>query len=266
MTALFSWTNHVDRSGASLSASQTAGNLTPDNMAKPQIIIPWRTTSVTAWGQADFGADVAVGCLCLRFRRTNGSVPPSAGTVRHQLDADGGTPGAGVAYDSTAVAINCDADYGYHLIVLSSELSARYWRFTFAVSGVSFIDVGRAWAGPAFRPTINVGYPHDDMWFDRTVISSAGRAGTEWADPRPFQRAIGVNLGAIHEDDHASIRSLMRAAGIGGQVLFCLDPDTADGRQRDTIIGRREQNRALSHSVPTSPKIYGTTLSIRESL
>ena len=266
MAVLFSWINHVDRSGASLSASQTAGDLTPSNMAKPQVATPWRTTSLTAWGQVDFGADVAIGCVALRFRRVNGSVPPTTGTVQHQLDADGGTPGTGAVYDSTAVALNVDAEYGYHLTVPSSEQTARYWRFTFAVSGVTFIDVGRAWAGPIFQPKHGIGFPHSDVWFDRSAVSAALRSGVEWVDPRAFQRAIGINLGAVEEDEKASARGLMRTAGVSGQMLFCLDAATADNRKFDTIIGRREQNRALVHAVPSGPKLYSTTMTIRESL
>ena len=266
MTALFSWTNHVDRSGATLSASSTAGDLTPSNMAAPQIAIFWRTTSLTAWGQVDFGADVSIGCLALRFHREGSSVPPETGTVQHQLDADGGAPGTGAVYDSAAISINCDADYGYHLHVPTTAQTARYWRFTFDTPDVPFLDIGRAWAGNAFQPTIDVGYPSEDAWGDRSVVTATGRAGVEWVDSRSFQRVFGISMGAIDETDRESVRSMFRAVGLNGQILFCLDPSTADGRKRDTIIGRRTQNRSLNRTVPSSPPLYSTSLSLRESL
>lgn len=267
MTALFSWTNHVDRSGAVLSASQTAGDLTPSNMATPQVAVFWRTTSLAAWGQVDFGADVPIGCLALRFNRQGNAVPPETGTVQHQLDADGGAAGGGAAYDSGAVAINCDALYGYHLHVPPATLTARFWRFTFAgISDVTFLDVGRAWAGNAFRPTIDVGYPSEDRWGDRSLVSTTGRAGVEWVDHRPTQRVFGVSLGAVAETDREPVRSMFRETGVSGQLLFCLDPSTAGGRMRDTIIGRRTQDRSLNRAVAASPALYSTSLSIRESL
>lgn len=267
MTALFSWTNHVDRSGAALSASQTAGDLTPSNMASPQVAIFWRTTSLTAWGQVDFGADVSIGCLALRFHREGNSVPPETGTVQHQLDADGGTAGTGAVYDSTAISINCDPLYGYHLHVPTTAQTARYWRFTFAsITDVSFLDVGRAWAGNAFQPTIDIGYPHEDAWGDRSLVTSTGRAGVEFVDDRCFQRIFGISMGAIDATDRESVRSMLRATGLSSQLLFCLDPSTADGRKRDTIIGRRSQNRSLNRAIPSGPALYSTSLSIRESL
>ena len=266
MTALFSWTNHVDRSGAVLGASQTAGDLSADNMAKPQMALVWRTTSPVGYGEVDFGANVDVGCLALRFKRVGTSIPPTSGTIRHLLDVEGGTPGAGGAYDSTAVTLNVDAAYGYHLHVPLSGVTARYWRFTFDTPGAPFLDVGRAWAGNAFRPRIDVSFPYEDAWGDRSIVSAAARSGVEWIDSQPLQRSLGISLRTIHEDDRLPVRQMMRSAGTSGQILFCLDPSTADGRKLDTIIGRRSQNRPLSHSVASDPRLYSTSLTIRESL
>lgn len=236
-------------------------------MAKPQMTTFWRTTTLTAWGQVDFGSDQTVGCLALRFAREGNSIVPTTGNVQHLLDADGGTPGTGLAYDSGAVALNTDADYGYHLNFPGSDKTARYWRFQFsAVSGVTFIDVSRAWAGNVFQPTLDIGFPYDEVWGDLSVLSLGGRSGTEWVDDRPMQLAFGIQLGAIEASDAVSVKQMMLAIGISKQILFCKDPTDGTSRKLQTVIGRRSENRALSKSLIANPALYSTRLLIRESL
>jgi hypothetical protein len=257
--ALLSWINHVDLSATVLSSSGHAGDLAPSNLADPIVGKRFRTTSLTGWGQADFGANKTVGVLALVFPRD--TTFPTSGTVRWQLDVDGGTAGAGATYDSTAISIGASEGYGYHLH-LPTEASVRYVRFTFAVTGLSFIDVGRLWAGEAWRPDVNIVGGYEDEWDDLSVISRAQRSGAEYVDERPNQRLYAVGLEALDDSDRNDIREMQRIVGISKQLLFCLDPDSFT---RQTILGRLRASTPIRHRALTS-HLYTKAFAIRESL
>ena len=259
--ALLSWTNLADGSDVVLSASDQAGDLSVSNVADPIVGRRWRTTTLTGWLQVDLGADAAMHVMALRFPRDTPF--PVAGTVRHQLDADGGTPGTGAAYDSTAIAINTQDGYGYHFHLPSTAQTARYWRATFNVSGVTWIDVGRAWlGGEAFRPEFDVSGGYEDRWEDLSQISVAARSGAEFVDSRPRRRAMAFGLDALSQAERDTLREMNRLAGISQQVLFCLDPDTPE---TETVLGRWAGTLALRHRA-LSQKLYRQAFALRESL
>ena len=255
---LLSWQNLIDSSATVLTASQQAGDLAIENVANPIVGRRWRTTSLTAWGQADFGSDQEIGVVGLVFPRD--TTFPTSGTITHTFDADGGTAGAGAALDSGAVAIGTVAGYGYHLYRPTTPVTARYWRWTFNVSGVNFIDVGRAWAGEAWRPSVNISLGWGDEWGDLSRLSAAAKSGAEFVDPGPRQRAVAFGLDFMSDEDRADVREMQRIAGLSNQVLFCQDPDAY---ARETILGR------IAESTPIREpglSIYSKAFRIRESL
>ena len=69
MVANLSWVNHVDDSATVLTADVTAGDLSISNVADSIIGRRHRTTTLTSYGQADFGSDKTVGIICLVFPR-----------------------------------------------------------------------------------------------------------------------------------------------------------------------------------------------------
>ena len=255
---LLSWVNHVDLAAAAITASQETGNLSISNVASSIIGRRWRTTELTGWGQVDFGTDQEVGVLALRFPRDTPF--PVAGTISHQLDADGGTPGAGAAYAALTQPIGTTEGYGYHVHLPTTAITARYWRFTFAVTGVSFIDVGRAWAGPAWRPTFNIALGYQDGWSDLSRISSSTRSGAEFVDVRARQRAFTFGLEALSDTERDELREMGRLTGISQQLLFVKDPDTPT---METVLGRMSGTTPIRHrNIPIHQKAF----SIRESL
>jgi hypothetical protein len=257
--AIFSYENHVDRAAAVLSSSGHLGGLAPSNMAHAIVGKRCRISSLTGYGQVDFGADVDVGVLCLRFPRdTMGAL---AGTVRHRLDADGGTPGTGAADDSTAISINAVEGYGYHLYKLSAAVAARYWRFTFNASGVTYIDVGRAWAGEVFQPVRNFSYGIEDIWGDLSAVGQSPRSGAEYVDARARQRMIGFGLPNMTTADKDTVREMQRICGASQQLVFMKDPTDTSGKE--IILGRMGETNPIAH---TSFPIHATTFRIRESL
>ncbi len=255
---LLSWANHVDVSGAVLTASASAGDLSISNVADPIVGRRHRLTSLTGWGQVDFLTNKTVGLLALVFPRD--TTFPTSGTIRHQLDADGGTAGAGAAYDSTAVAIGTVDGYGYHVHQLATPVSARYWRWTFNVTGVSYIDVGRAWAGETWSPTYNIAFGYADEWSDLSRISVAERSGAEYVDERPRQRVFAFGLEALSEAERDDIREMQRLAGISKQILLVKDPANWD---TETVLGRLAASTPILHR---DLSIFSKAFTIRESL
>lgn len=253
-----SWVNHIDGSATVLSASQTAGDLSISNVADPVVGKRWRTTTLTAYGQADFGANKTIGIVCLRFPRDTAF--PTAGTVTHRFDADGGTAGAGATLNSGALAIGTTEGYGYHVYKLSTAISARYWRWTFNVTGVSFVDVGRAWAGEWFVPTYDIAFGYGDEWGDLSGISASRRSGAEFIDAGPRQRLFAFGLNALSESERNSIREMQRIAGVSQQILFCKDTTAPT---KETVLGRLGNSTPILH--PNLP-IFTKAFTVRESL
>lgn len=252
------WVNHIDAAATVLTASQAAGDLSVSNVAHPVIGRRWRTTSLTAYGQADFGADKTIGVVALRFPRD--TTFPTAGTVRHQFDADGGTAGSGAVHDSTAISIGTADGYGYHVYILPSSVTARYWRWTFDVSGVDYVDVGRAWAGELWRPTYNIAFGYGDEWGDLSRVTVAERSGAEYVDQRSRQRMFAFGLEALSQSERDDLREMQRIVGMSMQVLFVKDPESP---AKETLIGRLAQSTPILHrDLP----IYSKAFTIRESL
>lgn len=257
---ILSWVNLIDASAVVLTASDTSGDLSISNVADTIIGRRHRTTVLTAYGQADFGSNKTIDVVALRFPRD--TTFPTSGTVQHEFDADGGTPGTGAAHDSGAIAINTTDGYGYHLYKLSSPVTARYWRWNFNVSGVTFIDTGRAWAGEVFEPTINVDGGWSDDWADLSRVAAADRSGAEYVDSRPRQRVMAFGYSALSASERDTMREMQRLSGLSGQVLFCLDPDNPSVL---TNIGRANRTTPILHR-RLSIDLYSKAIAIRESL
>lgn len=255
--AALSWVNYVDASAAVITASQEVSNATVSNLADPVVGRRWRTTDMAAYGQVDFGEDKSVDVLALVFPRD--SAFPLSGTITHTLDADGGTPGAGAVY-TNAAAIGLVTGYGYHAIVLAATLTARYWRFTFNTVGVPALDVGRAWAGAAFRPDYNISYGYEDSWGDLSRVVAGARSGAEYVDERPRQRGFAFGLNAITDAEKSSVREMQRIAGVSRQVLFVKDPDAA---ATETMLGRMAASTPIRHA---NIDIHQKAFVLRESL
>ncbi len=241
----FGWANYVIDAATTIDATDTAGNLAAENVRTIQIPRFWGSTVLTATLKFDLGFDRNIGVLGLRFpRRTE---VPTSGTVRWRLDANGGTPGAGSAYDSAAIALNTDAGYGYHSHWPAATQTARYVWATFAVSGITRLDVGHAWISQAFRPAINPAYPLDDGWLDPSIVQRSAAARATFVDRRECARLLSMTFESVLNDEKDQVREILRVTGVSSPLLFCLDPDMADARKFETVIGLLRQANPLRH-------------------
>ncbi len=259
MVALLSWVNHVDDAATILSASDSEGDLSISNVADSIIGRRWRATA-TSWGQADFGSNKTIDIVCLVYPRD--STVPTSGTIQHQFDASGGTPGAGAAHDSGAIAHDVSDGYGYHVYKPSAAITARYWRFTFSTAPTA-VNIGRAWAGEIFQPTLDIAFGIGDEWEDLSRVSAAARSGAEYVDERSRRRLFTFALNALSTAERDSIREMGRLVGTSKQLLFVKDPAAPT---KETVIGRFAQTTPLLRPQPASVALYAKLFKIRESI
>jgi len=186
--------------------------------------------AVDAWG-----AQLVPGTSPLGYRATEGA-PAGDG------------PGVGRAFLGPAEAGGWQPGYGVHVRALAAPVQARFWRADFWGAGQGFIDLGRAWTGPAWRPSRNGartgGINADWRWEyrDGSEVTRNPRSGIEFVDAGPRQRAASFGLRLTSDEDAAAVREMTRVAGQGGQVLFV--PRLSAGQPalgQEAMIGRLER-------------------------
>lgn len=256
-TAKLSYVNHVDRDGALASASVTSGSMAPPAIFDTRPLKRWRSTTLNVWLQIDFGADVDIDVIALVFPRDTAF--PS-GTVQFLLDANGGTPGAGAAYDSGSVTLDIEPGYGYQVQQPSATVTARYLRIQFNATGVSRLDVGRVWAGELFEPERNIDTGYVDRWLDASAKTRGERSGSTFVDELDRFREISFAFSTVSQSDRAVHRELQRLVGISKQVLLLVDPDTP---KTETVLGRLEELSGVRYRA-NAFQLYEATYLVRE--
>lgn len=252
----FSYQNHIDDAVTTLTASSTAGNMSISNLTDPRVGRRWRATDANCYGQADFGTNKSIDVVALVFPRDT-AFP--TGTIRHCFDANGGTPGLGAVYDSTAIDIGLVEGYGIHVLRLPSTISARYWRWTYVLTS-AFVDTGRAWAGEVWAPAVNFSWGADDLWEDLSSVTSSSRSGADFVDIKPRRRLFGFALEYLSDPEALVAREIARICGISKQMLVMKDPDEL---ATDSIIGRMTKVNPITN---VRWPIKATAYEVRESL
>jgi hypothetical protein len=276
MPALLSWVNWCDRAGTVITGSTQAGSLGPTRLADPQVRSRWRSAAGVTTPQLDmdFGTSREVGIIALAQPDDAGGVNAdgeargvmaSTDTVRHRLDVT--TAGAGAVLDTTAIAGGWRAGYGMHVYQPASPLTARYWRCSLDAASLAsvpgFVDLGRAWAGPAWQPTRgNLAYGFGEAWADGAEVQRNARSGLEFVDFGPRQRVLTFAFNFLNKADGAQIRELQRIAGLSRQVLFVPFPDGTD-EDAAPIIGRLTEVQPIT--VPSYARC-AVAFQIRQSL
>jgi hypothetical protein len=186
-------------------------------------------------------------------------------TVRHRLDVT--TAGAGAVLDTTAIAGGWRTGYGLHVYQPASPLTARYWRCNLNAASLAsvpgFVDLGRAWAGPAWTPSRgNLAYGFGETWADGSEVTRNARSGLEFVDIGPRQRVLSFGFPSLTEADAAQIRELQRIAGLNRQILFV--PFPGEGPERAApVIGRLTEVPPIT--LPRYAR-YAVAFQIRASL
>lgn len=186
----------------------------------------WRSGSASDYFVVDFGRDRTIQHFALAFARITNpmradelqEIAPTD-TIRHRLDADGGTAGAGAALDTGAVPGRAWPNRGYSVTALSAPVTARYWRCDIDAPSRAAPDyflVALAMAGPVFQPAYN--HAHGDV---------IGFADNSELQRTPISRST---FAAINE----------RTLFFRGSWDFIPDPERAQWHALDDYCGATE--------------------------
>lgn len=245
--AYFSYINWLYQPGVTITPEREVPTLPAQHLTVQTDAIVYRVNGMGAdsnfYVDIDFGANRSVQLLALTFPRSNDAFDVDAtpaiattDTIRHYLDADGGTPGAGVAYDSTAVQSGVLPGYGVHAIKLASPVTARYWRFLISApsrAASDYIDMGRAWAGPIFEPTYNFSYGDELSWSSSIRSTKASDAPVVYLNREEPFRTKSFSFDAVAEAQTNDWDAFYRRAAMGVPMFV----SWGSSIHKDSMIG-----------------------------
>lgn len=257
MGALFAWDNLIDT--AALSANHAAGNCPVTNLADPIVQKPWRSLDASS---AAFTAIFSTPTV-LDFLLIAGCTLSDTDTVQHKLwDASNS-----LIYNSGAIASGIAEGYGLHFHLLSELTAAAKWECTIDASSREadgFFDVGRAWAGTSWQPTIGVDVGYSAGWDDKADTIRAQMSGVNFTGDGAQFRRLDFTLSNMDSDDRAEAMEMARVAGKRGQRVFV--PDTSGDWAKEAIVGRILEMSPVSEPTESYPARYAQTFRLEQDL
>lgn len=242
-TTYLSWVNLLD--AAVLSTDSAVATLPVSNLQHPHLPKKWYSLAgvTSAYVLVDLGAAAAVDLVGLF-----GSNLTAAATLRIRASTSDVTAVSGDLYDTGVLAAMASATYGLAIHVLAAAVTARYWRID--ISDASLADnlrIGRAWLGPAWRPTDNRLYPWEIGYDDLSTVGES-ESGQEFVDVRPRRRVLQFGFEQSSESEmFENAFALDRVAGVTGQVVAALEPGTSLAAHK-SMLGRLARLGTLRHA------------------
>lgn len=258
----WAWVRRVAASGTSLTAGGQLGDNAPSLVATRRCGEFWRTDDLSDALTVDFGADVALRLLYLRFNRV-ASLP--GGTVTHELYSDGQTPGSDApAYSSGALTLGLEARWAQHWHLLPAEGSYRYWRVVYDLTGVGFVDLVRAEALPVWRPTHGIFPGATEDPGRRSLSRVSDVSGASFREPRRNKRRWGVNHGEVTAADKWTFEEMIELADLSGEVWLLRDPGETTYPNRAILWAELAAGGVIAQ--PNLPAGYQADFEIMENV
>lgn len=110
-------------------------------------------------------------------------------------------------------------------LVLPIEKTARYWKWeiTDTANPAGYVELGRAWMGPAWSPTVGIVYGADIGYESRTTVTES-LGGVQWGDNRAPRRVTGITFPALADgDERAKAMMFQKTIDVTGEVLYVED-------------------------------------------
>lgn len=222
-----------------LSAEDSAGDLTPANLATRSPADLWRSSTGSApasrWCGATLAADAEVGVVALRWDRDS-LLPGPADTIRLRADLAAGTFGAGAVLDSGAVACGVDPLRGYWVYRIEPAITAAQFRLDLTLAGETRVEAGSLWIGA--RNDLSHGPAYG--WSLAPAEDGEVRHGPSGrSDARPLKSywRLDGRLAWLSAAEREAWLSADFALGRTRPLLFCLD---ADNPATSSIVGYQE--------------------------
>jgi hypothetical protein len=253
---LFSWINFID--GAVMTAGAEVATLPVNNLKDSRVQKPWRSLTTSTWFQADFGGVTDIDVLGLF-----GCLLAETDTVRHRLDAV--TAGAGVLLDTGAIDSGCLTRYKQHVYPLASTISARYWRCDISATSraaAGFFDIGRAFAGAGWMPTVGFSIGWGDRWVDLSEVVRSKRSAAVFVDVCEMFREMALQFDSLTDADRLQALEMDAYAGRHGQILFVPSTESAS-IQQEAILGRMQDTTQIRQETDAYPLRYAKSYSIQ---
>lgn len=234
-------TNYADASTVTLTASSGLTGNPVSNLQNKHVMRTWigrngTTENITI----DFGASPpaidAVAMLNL--------VGFDATAVTRLRASNTDTSGqAGEMYDSTSAAGRVDGDYRALIFLLSSQVTARYWRIDLNQGGLTRIEAGRLAMGQRQAVSRNFSVNWQRGWKDPTTREE-NRDGQEFEDIRDPYRTAQVSYEfLVLSERNGFVEQIDRDLGTHGDFLWIEDP-TSSNLGRDCIWGHIDGDNA----------------------
>lgn len=225
-----------------MSSGTAVTSLPATNVQDGRLSVRWRSTATTDFLLVDMLAASLVGWVA--WAGTNLS---AAATRRVRLSTTDATGAAGDAHDSGTAAAGVDPAYDLLLYILPADVTGRYLRLDVTDTSLSYLEGGRLWAGPTFRPATNFAAGAQSLLKDLSVVRQA-ESGEIYADRRPQQRGVRLTLPRVTSAEMSGfLDPLRRSAGLTGDVMVCRDP-AGTNLSRDTLVGPLESLFAITHA------------------
>lgn len=130
----------------------------------------------------------------------------------------------------------------YH--ILPAGQTGRYLRVSFSdpTNTADYFQFARLWAGPVYRPSVNLQYGWKIRWVDPSVVQRS-RRGVVYGDEQPRYRLLSFVLDHIDQDEMLPniFDYLDRRKGTLGDLIVIPQPDRQDLYIHEAIYGRQPQ-------------------------
>ncbi len=225
---------------ATITGSQSVGDMTIGNLQKRSLQRLYRTTDLTPQINIDLQSAQNITFISLIAHNGGGTVTVRAGNTAEVSD-----------YASDALNLITGADCGYdsNLFLLGLDQTYRYWQLDIddSANTEGYFQAGRLYMGQGFQPTINIDYGMADGFIDNTKVTR-----TRSGEPVPTRRApIKVQefkLGFGSEDEmYGTLYDIDRLRGSAKDVLFVKDANATTHFQRQHIYGLMTELQPIIH-------------------
>lgn len=211
------YANDYTAAATVLTPSSTSTTLPVGNSQSPDRSLVFRsgTVSVAVTIDVDFGSTKAVTAAAMANIRLF-----SGGALEVYDRGTGGAPGAA----TLKATLSASDTYRRTAFVFFTSFSARHVQLKFtnpgAISG--YVELGHAFLGTYFEPSVNVRVPMDTEIVDPSVILSSVD-GQKSTTERTNYEAGAQELYFVEESDQASFQAMQTAVGKRVPVFVVLD-------------------------------------------
>jgi hypothetical protein len=110
------------------------------------------------------------------------------------------------------------------ILPLTTIVTAQFWKFELVdtANAAGYLQVGRAWLGPAWQPTLGIIYGDEIGYEPRSVVTES-LGGVTWVDQRLPKRAGTITFPGLTGIEKRTAMIFQKTIGNSGEVLYLQD-------------------------------------------